>query len=72
MFLGVVNPLRRAMNICPFFEGDFSNFISIFDYRMTFPDFTRHFFSLLAETVDTFIEVVLNQWTPSKKLCCFY
>lgn len=36
MFLGVVNPLRRAMNICPFFEGDFSNFISIFDYRILY------------------------------------
>ena len=40
--------------------------------NLTFPDFTRHFFSLLAETIDTFIEVVLNLWTPSKKLCCFY
>ena len=29
--------------------------------NLTFPDFTRHFFSLLAETIDTFIEVVLNQ-----------
>ena len=36
MFLGVVNPLRRAMNICPFFDGDFSNFISIFDYRILY------------------------------------
>ena len=39
---------------------------------VTFPDFTRHFFPSLAESVDTFVEVVLNQWTPMKKLCCFY
>ena len=24
------------MNICPFFEGDFSNFISIFDYKILY------------------------------------
>ena len=29
--------------------------------QMTFPDFTRHFFSLLADSVDTFDVVVLNR-----------
>ena len=28
---------------------------------LTFPDFTRHFFSSLAETVDSCIVVVLNR-----------
>ena len=30
-------------------------------YSMTFPDFTRHFFSSLAETVDGSFVVVLNR-----------
>ena len=29
--------------------------------QMTFPDFTRHFFSSLAETVDSCFVVVLNR-----------
>jgi len=28
---------------------------------MTFPDFTRHFFSSLADSVDGFVVVVLNR-----------
>ena len=35
--------------------------LMVIGVKLTFPDFTRHFFSLLAKTVDTFIEVVLNQ-----------
>ena len=29
--------------------------------EMTFPDFTRHFFSSLADSVDAFVVVVLNR-----------
>ena len=32
-----------------------------FSYILTFPDFTRHFFSSLADSVDTFDVVVLNR-----------
>ena len=35
--------------------------IDDFSYIVTFPDFTRHFFSSLADSVDTFDVVVLNR-----------
>ena len=38
---------------------------------MSFPDFTRHFFSLLAETVDSVTRAILIHYTQSRKLCCF-
>ena len=30
------------------------------DFSLTFPDFTRHFFFSLTETVDTYFKVILN------------
>ena len=38
---------------------------------LSFPDFTRHFFSLLAETVDSVTRAILIHYTQSRKLCCF-
>ena len=32
-----------------------------FGARLTFPDFTRHFFSSLADSIDVFVIVVLNR-----------
>ena len=38
---------------------------------MSFPDFTRHFFFLLAETIDSVSTAILIHLTQPGKPCCF-
>ena len=44
-----------------FLKVIFSSLKVTFRNVMTFPDFTRHFFSSLADSIDVFVIVVLNR-----------
>ena len=39
---------------------------------MSFPDFTRHLFLSLTETVDNLAKGILNQWTPAAQAYCLF
>ena len=39
--------------------------------NLSFPDFTRHLFLSLTETVDSFAKGIQNQWTRAAKAYCF-
>ena len=36
--------------------------------EVSFPEFTRHFFPSLTETIDSFAKCILNQWTQASNL----
>lgn len=44
----------------------------LFCLTMTFPNFTRHFFSSLAETVDDCLVLVLNRQTQAKNCAVLF
>ena len=59
---------------CRFIFTYFAIYVYILYERlliMSFPDFTRHFFLSLTETVDSFAKGILNQWTHAAKAYCF-
>ena len=51
--------VKSSIELAEFMKSPGS--IHEFSYILTFPDFTRHFFSSLADSVDTFDVVVLNR-----------
>ena len=64
--MDVITLCDFAIYVDILFEGYFCQ-----ESYVSFPDFTRHFFSSLTETLDSFAKCILNNKTHAAKASCF-